>query len=350
LALVADTLSQQATVGRLRQVCDRWIYSACLCFGLESDEQARSGFRYEYSVYQAEYSRNLLFRSGGQMDRVFNTVVDRTRSRLDVPMLRTLFGAKRRPGLGGTRDLSPRLAAVIETPRWDLTLFKVHFGRVTLKGYTKGEHVLRFEAVVHNTKQLGCGRAIGKFPQIVTRLAGMAERFCTTLDCVDTGFLPDGTLDTLPLPSRIGRTRVGGIDMNKPRIRAALAAVLAFAPAPGGFTVADLTAKVQAMGGQTDYTIRQAAYDLRKLRGKDLIVKPGRSRRYQVPPQAARTIAALLALRDQVIGPILAGVRSPRLGRKPAHWTAIDRDYETLRIGMQTLFLDLGITASSAAA
>jgi hypothetical protein len=350
LAQVADTLSQQATVGRLRQVCDRWIYSACLCFGLDSDEQARSGFRYEYSVYQAEYSRNLLFRSGAQMDRVFNTVVDRTRARLDVPRLRTLFGAKKRPGLGGTHDLSPRLAVVIETPRWDLTLFKVHFGRLTLKGYTKGEHVLRFEAVVHNTRQLGCGRAIGKFPEIVTRLAGMAERFCTTLDCVDIGFLPDGALDALPLPSRIGATRVGGIDLNKPRIRAALAAVLALSAAPGGFTVADLAAKVQTTGGQTSYTIRQAAYDLRKLRGKHLIVKPGRSRRYQVPPPAARTIAALLALRDQVIGPILAGIRSPRLGRKPAHWTAVDRDYETLRVGMQTLFHDLGITASSAAA
>jgi hypothetical protein len=348
LAQVADTLSQHATVGRLRQVCDRWIYSACLCFGLDSDEQARSGFRYAYSVYQAEYSRNLLFRVGGQMDRVFNTVVDRARSRLDVPTLRTLFGAKKRPG--GSADLSPRLAVVIETPRWDLTLFKVHFGLLALKGYTKGEHVLRFEAVVHNTKQLGCGRAIEKFPEIVTRLRGMAERFCTTLDCVNIGFLPDGTLDELPLPSRIGRTRVGGIDLNKPRIRAALAAVLALAAAPSGFTVADLTAKVQAMTGPTGYTIRQAAYDLRKLRGKDLIVKPGRSRRYQVPPQAARTIAALLALRDQVIGPILASVRSPRLGRKPAHWTAIDRDYETLRISMQTLFHDLGIITSSAAA
>jgi hypothetical protein len=350
LAQVADTLSQQATAGRLSQVCDRWIYSACLCFGLSVAEQQQSGFRYAYSVYQVEYSRNLLFRSGAQMDRVFSTVIDRTRSRLDVPMLRTLFGAKRRPGAGGSADLSPRLAVVIETPRWDLTLFKVHFGRLTLKGYTKGEHVLRFEAVVHNTKQLGCGRAIERFPQIVTRLKGMAERFCTTLDCVTTGFLPDGTLDELPLPSRIGSTRVGGIDLNKPRIRAALAAVLALSAAPDGFTVADLTAKVQAMGGQTGYTIRQAAYDLRKLRGKDLIVKPGRSRRYQVPPQAARTIAGLLVLRDQVISPILAGVRSPRRGRKPAHWTAIDRDYETLRIGMQTLFLDLGITTSSAAA
>jgi hypothetical protein len=35
------------------------------------------------------------------------------------------------------------------------------------------------------------------------------------------------------------------------------------------------------------------------------------TRRYQVPPGAARTITALLALRDHVIAPILAGVRSP---------------------------------------
>jgi hypothetical protein len=348
LAQVAAALSQHATIGRLRQVCDRWIYTACLCFGLDATEQACSGFRYDYSVYQVEYSRNLLFRSGGQMDRVFNTLVDRTRGRLDVPTLRTLFGAKQRPR--GSADPSPRLAVVIETPRWDLTWFKVHFGLLSLKAYTKGEHVLRVEATVHNTRQLGCGRALERFPQIVTRLGGMTDRFCTTLDCVTTGFLPDGLLDQLALPSHIGQTRVGGIDLNKPRMRAALAAVLALAAAPHGFTVADLAAKVQAMGGQRGYTIRQAAYDLRKLRGKDLLVKPGRSRRYQVPPQAARTIAALLALRDQVIGPILAGVRSPRLGRKPAHWTAIDRDYETLRIGMQTLFADLGITTSSAAA
>ena len=81
-----------------------------------------------------------------------------------------------------------------------------------------------------------------------------------------------------------------------------------------------------------------------KLRGKNLTVKPARTGRYHTPPGAARTIAALLALRGQVIAPILAGIRSPRRGRKPAHWTAIDRDYETLRIGMQALFYDLGIT------
>ena len=87
------------------------------------------------------------------------------------------------------------------------------------------------------------------------------------------------------MPSQIGATRVGGVDLNRPRIRAALAAVLALAAAPGGFTVAAFTAQVRAATGWTgaEYTTRQGAYDLRKLRGKQLVTKPGRSRRYQVP-------------------------------------------------------------------
>ena len=57
-----------------------------------------------------------------------------------------------------------------------------------MKAYTKGEHVLRFEAIVHNTKALRCGRVLDNFPIIIGRLAGMVDRFTTTLDCVDTTF------------------------------------------------------------------------------------------------------------------------------------------------------------------
>jgi hypothetical protein len=347
LAQVADALPRQAAIGRLGQVCDRWIYSACLCFGLDLDEQARSGFRYGYSVYQAEYSRNLLFASGAQMEDLFERVCDRTRSRLDIPALRRLFGLYARPH-HNRKSGPPAQEIVIEKPRYGLTWFRISFGLLQLKAYTKGEHVLRFEATVHNTKELRCRRGLDNFDQIITRLAGMAGRFATTLDCADTSFLPDGILDQLPLPSQLGATRTGGIDLNKPRIRAALAAALALAAAPRGFTVAEFTAKVAEMHGQPSYTTRQAAYDLRKLRGKNLAIKPGRSRSYLVPPQAARTIAALLALRDHVIGPIIAGVRSPRMGRKPAIWTAVDRRYEALRVSMQDLFHDLGIITAAA--
>src|SRR6266545_358170 len=283
LARVADTLSDPRAIGQLRQVCERWIYSACLCFALDSSEQRRSGFSYNYSIYQVEYSRDLLFRSGARMQQLFDRIVDRTRSRLDVPAVRTIFGAKARPHRD--RSGSASIEAVIETPRYDLTWFKVAFGRLSVKAYTKGEHVLRFEATAHNTKDLKVGRALDKFTHIVTALGGLAERFCTAIDCVDIGFLSDGVLDDLPHASQLGAVRVGGIDPNKPRIHAALTAVLALATAPDGFTVGQLAAKVHTMTGHTDYTVRQAAYDLRKLRGKRLIDKPGRSRRYQLPAQ-----------------------------------------------------------------
>ena len=144
-----------------------------------------------------------------------------------------MFGAKGRPHRKN-KDLSPRQGIVIETPRWDLTIFKVHFGLLTLKAYSKGEHVLRFEAVVHNTRQLGTGRVLDRFPDIVGRLRAMVDRFLTMLDCVDVGFIADGTLDNLPVPSAIGTGRLGGIDLNKPRARAVMATAVALSVAPTG--------------------------------------------------------------------------------------------------------------------
>ncbi len=71
---------------------------------------------------------------------------------------------------------------------------------------------------------------------------------------------------------------------------------------------------------------------------------------HSVLGDAARTITALLTVRDKVIAPVLAGIRTPRRGRLPENWTNIDRDYETLRLDMQTLFNDLGISTKTAPA
>lgn len=347
LARVADTLSDSRTIGRLTQVCERWIYTSCLCFALDSEEQQSSGFRYEYSVYQTEYSRNLIFTVGGQMEQVFQGMIDRTRARLDVRRLKTIFGAKARPHRNRKKNQAPRLGVVVEKPTYKLTVFKLHFGKLTLKAYTKGERVLRFEAIVHNTKDLDCGRVMAKFPYIVSRLKGMLDRFLDTLHCVDASFIADATLDQLPLASQVGKTRIGGVDPNQARMRTVLAAVLALAPSPKGFRVAELAAKVQEIAGQTepDYGTRRAAYDLKKLRGKNLIAIVGSSRRYEPVPQGIRTIAALLILRDQVIKPLLAGVGRPKPGRKPKNWSSIDQHYQTLRTDMQNLFNDLHIAA-----
>ena len=176
--------------------------------------------------------------------------------------------------------------------------------------------MLRFEAIAHNTAELRCGRMIEKFPEIVTRLAGIADRFATALDCVDTGFIGDGILDELPTGTQLGATRVGGVDLNKPRMRDALRAVLALAPAPNGFTVAEFTAKVHALTGTPRRLQRPPGRPTTcaNCAANNSSTSPAEPAATDVPPLAARTIAALLTLRDQVIAPILAGVRSPQDG------------------------------------
>src|SRR6476660_1477567 len=103
--------------------------------------------------------------------------------------------------------------------------------------------------LVRSMSELRCGRMIENFPEIVNRLAGVVEQFTTALDCVDTGFIGDAILDELPTGARLGATRIGGVDLNKPRMRDALRAALALTPAPNGFTVAQFTATVHALTG-----------------------------------------------------------------------------------------------------
>ena len=346
LARVADTLSDKRTIGRLSQVCERWIYSTCLCFALDSEERAESGFHYQYSTYQVEYSRNLLFEVGGKMDQVFQALIDRTRAPFDLDKIKNIFGWKRRPRYRKRKKSAMEWGVVVEKPTYDLTVFKVHCGKLTLKIYTKGERVLRIEVIVQNTKELRCGRSLEKFPEIVSELKRILERFMNALSCVDACFIADETLDQLPMPSRVGKVKVGGIDFNQTRMRRVAKAVLALSASPTGFTASDLASKVRTLGGQMEflYGPRRATYDLKKLRGKQLVRKIG-GRRYEPIPEGLRAITALVVLRDKVIQPLLAAACHAKPVVELETRTALDKRYKTLQAGMRDLFMELGLAA-----
>src|SRR5262249_44688685 len=91
----------------------------------------------------------------------------------------------------------------------------------TLKIYTKGERVLRVETIAHNVKKLPYGWSLQKFPAVVAQL---------------------------PAPSQLGKTKVGGMDFNRPRIRWVVEAVLSLASFPGGFTASPLAQPVRTSG------------------------------------------------------------------------------------------------------
>ena len=93
------------------------------------------------------------------MQQVVEALVDRNRTRMNVKRLKTILGRKNRPH---HRKKKPaRWQITIERPNYDLTIFKVYCGKMALKIYTKGERVLRAEAMAIDaqgiTVRAGCG-------------------------------------------------------------------------------------------------------------------------------------------------------------------------------------------------
>lgn len=93
------------------------------------------------------------------------------------------------------------------------------------------------------------------------------------------------------------------------------------------------------------YAARKAAYDLHKLRGKSLVERIGKTRRYRVRRVGIRTLAALLILREQVIKPVLAGVCRPKHGRPPNNLHPLDHHYQKLQCEMLATLQTLKIAA-----
>jgi len=342
---LAQQLDGARGLARLGQVVDRWVYSACLCLALNHEQQKRSGFRYAYSCYQLEYSRNLLFKSGRQLDEVYQGLIDRTRRVLDVPRLKTIFGRKQRPSKTQARD--GRLEKIIERLEYDLTVFKVHFGKLTLKMYDKGDRVLRVEIIVNNIEELRCGKRLEKLPGMLQRLEQMVVAFLGVVQAAHLSFVDGQQWDALAVPSVRGARRTAGVDLQKVRMRAVAEAVIALAAKPEGFSAANLAERVRAQQGRamSSYAARKAAYDLRKLRGKSLVEQIGKTRRYRVRRPGIRTLAALLILREQVIKPVLAGVCRPKRGRPPKNLHPLDDHYQKLQREMLATLQTLKIAA-----
>src|SRR5712692_1572436 len=145
-------------------------------------------------------------------------------------------------------------------------------------------------------------------------------------------------------PRRLEPRAWRAFNLASARMAAVMESVVALSTQPGGFTSGDVAIKVQRCWrfSAVDYRPRQAAYDLKKLRGKKLVSKIGKSRLYEAPAEGLRTLVALGLLRDKVLKPVL---RNRNLQAPPRNNNPVDRHYYNLRQEMRRLFKTLKIAA-----
>src|SRR5438552_849824 len=192
-----------------------------------------------------------------------------------------------------------------------------------------------------------CFALVVKWPRLLKTMEQYLNDFLNIVQAAQVSFLDQGTFDTLAAPTQRGNRRQAGVDFNKVRMRRVAAAVVALAPQPIGFTVSDLARKVSAIAGPEleAYNSRRAAYDLSKVRGKGLVERIGKSRRYRTTSDGVGKLGGYTILRDQVIKPLMAGVVR-RQGRPPKTIHPVDQHYQNLRVELYKTFETLGLAVA----
>jgi hypothetical protein len=137
--------------------------------------------------------------------------------------------------------------------------------------------------------------------------------------------------------------RTAALRFGDPRVTALMSATVGFCHLVAGFDNKTLTSLMSSLL-DTAYSTRQATYDLRRLRRKNIIQRLPRSNRYQLTPLGRRVAVMFTKAYGRVLAPGLTALDPnlpPDLAKRhplATAWRALDRE------------LDRFITAGLAAA
>jgi len=300
---VSDSLVWQ----RIRSVCDTWTYRLLPAF--TEDERRGSGFHYRWFFSQVEMSHNLVFKKSERLTEILEEHVDRNRRSLHPVSLKTVF--RNRPG----GSYKSEMDVSVRHSFGALTVLKARYGKSLLRQYNNHGTTFRTEGVTNDTRELGVGKSIENLEELRRSLLALIARFQAAQTPAVATVMNRGELAALAEPGRVNDIPTAGIKLENERILAVIAALPRLANVPEGFRARELCPIVEEILGRP-YTRAQATYDLRKLRGKDLVQRRPCRNAYYSTPEGFRIAAVLAKLKEELLEPILTTAR--KAGKAPS--------------------------------
>jgi hypothetical protein len=263
----------------------------------------RAGYVYELAFRQFEVSDTRVFDRPAAGRAFFEGVI---RDHLDIgrPHTVSLVFDRRvvasTPGTFRTRVITkgvdPQLVC--------------HYKASRLKQYFKEQRALRTETVIGDTRDFGVGRRVTAANWKALRAVGEKanQRLCDA-QAADAQPAPDVvTLERVTRPSLTGGgQRTPALRFGDPRVTALMSAIVGFCHLVAGFdnkTLTDLMASLLDSG----YTSRQATYDLRRLRRKQLIERLPHSNRYHLTALGRRIAVLFTKAHGRILAPGLTAL------------------------------------------
>ena len=305
----------------IQRFFDRWMYRLPSPF---TAQDRRAGYTYQLSILQLEVARTEVFDRPLHGRQFFEEVM---RLHLDLgrpQRLQLVFdrSCPRRRGQPAartrvlTRDVDPSL--------------QVSHRNTRVKQYWKLNRALRTETTFNDTYDFRIGRKLENLPRLIElgrdinrRLLAMERQSCRPAPAASL-------FEALVMPTGEPGRRAPGLRFGDPRVVALFGALSQFRSVFGGFYARDLRPLVEHhLAGP--YTMRQMAYDLRRLIRKGLLERLPGSNRYQLTALGLRLIMFAARLHSHVFCRGLARLQPDYpAGNLNQAWRAFDAQLAAL--------------------
>ena len=172
----------------------------------------------------------------------------------------------------------------------------------------------------------------------------MAEELFLTY--AHAAIIDDATMENLSKPVQTGKTRLAGITLTNKRNVALMESVLALMLYPQGFSCIDLKEMMRKKRFK-DYTINNARYDMRKLKGKTFVQKIKGKQKYQATKSGIQNISAVLCVWKQELKPFLTMVNKKSIDEQSKELNIIETHFCNARKEIHSISNLYGIKIAS---
>ena len=294
LQAAADRLSAEIIGKQL----DYWTFLLGPKFSKK--ERSQMNLSRFYAIAQIEYCRNFIFKRHFPIHKIFERSCELGLWRLTAHRISEIFGVRLNKRLRG------KLATVVEQIEHGHHVFRAYWKNSFLKQYEKFSRFLRNELVSNNLRDFGLKKGLTHLDAVRKRFQIITDRFA---DCqaqwlnVHVDF---PLLQRLALPVTIGTVRYPGIKIHETRIIRLMEVLLHGGTTVGGWTAKQIHQVVLTsfeLSANT-YGLNQLRYDLRKLKGHDLLERDGRRYAYRLSAKGLQVALLFLFFHKRLCGPL----------------------------------------------
>jgi len=300
---VDDVAALQAAADRLspeiiRRQLDYW--TLVLRPKFSPKERRQLNLSRFYAIAQIEYCRNFIFKRNFPIHKLFERSCELGLWRLTADKIAAIFGTRL------NRKMRGKLATVIDRIEHGHHAFRAYFKNAFLKQYEKFSTFLRNELVSNNLVDFRLKKGLDhlhavreRFQDITDRFAGFQAQWLN----VHADF---PLLQRLALPITVGAVRYPGIKIHDPRVIRLLEVLLHGGTHIGGWTAKQIHHAILTTFGLSEdaYRLNQLRYDLRKLKGHDLLQRDPSRYAYRLTPKGSQVALLFLFFHKRLCGPL----------------------------------------------